>query len=428
MTPMRFAGWLDAGGPRRWTAALSRWGARADDDRPTSPNRDDEDEFSGIVRRRPLVLLRDSDAGAEVAWVDPNIVVLSGEELADLDERGSARSISGIIVDLTPGIVRRSGSFRRCVERRLFERVPTVALVASARGAREAARLGVFATVWCEGERSEALTRASTLCTRMAREEREDAQVAYASLLASHRELGATHQLLRARADEDEGRGAMLVHDLRSPLGVVHGAISELLLDLGEGPDRELVTLAADATRQLEALIDRLEQLYAGAGEPSHPTRVDVAALAEGVADGLRHAPAARGKMLRVRHDGPAHIVADRQDLVRVLSNLAGNALRHARSDVEIIVGACERELSIEVKDDGPGLPSAMREGLFVRARRSPGAGRMGLGLAIVQRAVMRHGGRVEPHDRREREGVSGACFVVRLPIDAPSTNTHDGR
>jgi signal transduction histidine kinase len=93
------------------------------------------------------------------------------------------------------------------------------------------------------------------------------------------------------------------------------------------------------------------------------------------------------------------------------------NAVRHARSRVELHVRASESEVRLEVLDDGPGIDAAdlpqLFEPLFRADRtRNSATGGAGLGLAIVRRLSAALGGTVEAENRVE----GGARFVVRYP------------
>ena len=105
---------------------------------------------------------------------------------------------------------------------------------------------------------------------------------------------------------------------------------------------------------------------------------------------------------LRGSVDGTLDVPGERRLVRRALSNLISNALRHARSHVEVAVRRDGGQIHIEVDDDGPGVPPSDREHIFEPFwRREDGrddapARGFGLGLAIVRRIALRSGGRVE--------------------------------
>jgi signal transduction histidine kinase len=104
-----------------------------------------------------------------------------------------------------------------------------------------------------------------------------------------------------------------------------------------------------------------------------------------------------------------------------VLVNLLDNAVRHARSEVELRVRAEGEEVLFEVLDDGPGIAPddlpQLFEPLFRADRtRNSATGGAGLGLAIVQRLTVAHGGDVQAENRPG----GGARFVVRYPRRRP--------
>jgi signal transduction histidine kinase len=97
--------------------------------------------------------------------------------------------------------------------------------------------------------------------------------------------------------------------------------------------------------------------------------------------------------------------------LERVLTNVLDNAIRHARTRVEVTVAPGR----VEVTDDGPGFARAdlphVFEPLF-RGDRARGGGHAGLGLAIARRLARSHGGDVHAANR----AAGGACVTVTLP------------
>ncbi len=62
--------------------------------------------------------------------------------------------------------------------------------------------------------------------------------------------------------------------------------------------------------------------------------------------------------------------------------------------------------------DDGPGIPAAERDKLFLPYYSTKGRG-SGLGLAIVRRIIVEHGGSIEVHDNKP----TGTRFVIELPL-----------
>jgi signal transduction histidine kinase len=291
--------------------------------------------------------------------------------------------------------------------------VPVVALLEAA-GDDLAAALGAEALVLCRpGESLPAAgARALEICRALLAGPPEPPGSA-----RGHALLQETHRRLLARTVEARLGQAMVVHDLRSPLGVLRGVCAEL----GEAPGEVhpgLVPIMDRAVGQLEALVSRLEELHTPA-RPENRERLDAVELAHAIAAQTRVTAAGRHRDVVVRGEGPVYWHGDRQMLERVLLNLVGNALRHTHRRVEIRVAERHGSLRVAVLDDGPGLPAGIRADLFHRYVRDPATGRLGLGLAIVQSAVEEAGGRVRAYDRCEVAGERGpgACFVVRLPL-----------
>lgn len=103
--------------------------------------------------------------------------------------------------------------------------------------------------------------------------------------------------------------------------------------------------------------------------------------------------------------------------LRRALRNLLENARRHGGGEVRLSLQTRDGLAELRVRDQGPGVPAALRERIFEPFFRLPGAsereGGVGLGLALVRSIAQRHGGSVEYQDNPE----GGACFVLRLPL-----------
>jgi signal transduction histidine kinase len=204
-----------------------------------------------------------------------------------------------------------------------------------------------------------------------------------------------------------------IAHDLRTPLFTLRGSLEAIEHGIGDG---DQLRRAQDKATLLDRLVgdlftfSRLEY----AGPELERETLDIAQLAHEAADTVDPG------IVVVAPDDPIVLEGDHAVLVRVLVNLLDNAVRHARSHVELRVSASQDEVRLEVLDDGPGIDPAdlphLFEPLFRADRtRNSATGGAGLGLAIVERLTTAHGGTIEAGNRRE----GGARFVVRHPRTA---------
>jgi signal transduction histidine kinase len=185
-------------------------------------------------------------------------------------------------------------------------------------------------------------------------------------------------------------------HELRSPLTSMRTQL-EVTQHLGEGG---VLTedLLADVKRLSVLVEDLLLLARADADQrpPAVPETVDLRSLLEEVAASLTEPRVP----VRVLAGEPVLADADREELRRALANLVDNAVRHARSEVELDVAGADGDARIGVSDDGPGIDPVDRERVFDRFTRlddarGRDAGGSGLGLAIVRELVSRSGGTV---------------------------------
>lgn len=127
------------------------------------------------------------------------------------------------------------------------------------------------------------------------------------------------------------------------------------------------------------------------------------------------------GVAFEVETEGSIFVLADAQDLFRILFNLLHNAATVARqtrtlSTIEVTVERKEAMAVITVSDDGPGLPQPVRSQLFLGGRSLTGGS--GHGLAIARELAERNGGTL-----RTADVPRGATFLVEVPLDAASAD-----
>ncbi len=207
-------------------------------------------------------------------------------------------------------------------------------------------------------------------------------------------------------------------HELRSPLTSIRTQL-EVAERLGEGG-----ALPADLLVDVDRLSRLVEDLLllaradADTRGPARTVSVEVGAMLAAVAE---RTPSTVSLSAR---PGPAvEVLADPDELRRVVQNLVDNAVRHARSAVELEVLTDGPRVRVVVRDDGPGLPVEERERVFERfARRddarSRDVGGTGLGLPIARELAARAGGTVRLDDADPPWTLQA---VVELPT-APSS------
>jgi signal transduction histidine kinase len=206
-------------------------------------------------------------------------------------------------------------------------------------------------------------------------------------------------------------------HELRTPIANMRTA-----LEVGEGAmsPADWPLVSADLLTQvhrMQALVDDLlllARIDDGLPRAAHQL-VDLAALVRASAAEQVGGPIA---VTVVEPVPDASVRGDADQLRRVLVNLLGNGVRHARSRVRVSLSATASAWELAVDDDGPGIALEDRERIFERfvrldEHRARGGGGVGLGLAIVRRTVTAHGGTVVVADGGL---AAGARLIVRLP------------
>src|SRR5688572_28490945 len=215
-------------------------------------------------------------------------------------------------------------------------------------------------------------------------------------------------------------------HELRTPLAQIR-LLAELLR-MGKVPtedkDRSLRIIDQEALR-LSFLVDSILSFTPSQSGELSPVSTDVAAEIEEIVSAF--APLAQAHSVHLTTRLQRELVADvdRGALRQLLLNLLDNAVRYgpAGQNVTITTASAGDSWTMEVADEGPGIPADERERIFApyyRMKRDAGGpvGGTGIGLAVVRRLVKEHGGQVHVASVNGNS-VAGARFVVTLPIAA---------
>jgi NtrC-family two-component system sensor histidine kinase KinB len=218
----------------------------------------------------------------------------------------------------------------------------------------------------------------------------------------------------------------MIVHDLRNPLGSIMGSLRLIHTAFTEHdetlPITKLLRVAMRSGQKLYLLIDSLldlGRLETGEAELSK-AGVNVDALVHEAAEQVQPLALSRGQELTT-YVAPEvrQVFADRDLILRVLTNLLDNAVKFTSRNGHIALSAerMEEQLLFTVADDGIGVPPEYRQRIFERFMRLgsvKGVKGTGLGLAFCKLAVEAHGGRIWV----ESEVDKGSQFKFTLPLE----------
>ena len=209
---------------------------------------------------------------------------------------------------------------------------------------------------------------------------------------------------------------AKVSHDLRNIL-----TTASLFADRLESSKDPAIRRAAP---KLVGAIERAVNLCEGTlafGRAEEPAprlqRFALAPVVADIVDGERLAAGERD--VSFREDIPAglSIVADREQLSRILLNIVRNARQAIEAsgrggEIGVSAGEDLERWIICVSDTGPGLPRAAQENLFAAFKGGIRKGGTGLGLAIASELVRGHGGSL----RLEKTGEAGTSFTIQFP------------
>ncbi len=220
---------------------------------------------------------------------------------------------------------------------------------------------------------------------------------------------------------------ANVSHDLRTPLATLQGYIETLLINEDRhtpAQRRQYLEIAIKHCLRLNTLVSELLEL--ARMESAQMKITPEAFLLEELAGDIVQKFRLRAREARIGLDiippgGPAFVMADIALIERALENLIENALRYTPEagwvSVEISNG---KDITLSVRDTGPGIPEEELALIFNRfyhskGRLEDGTRHSGLGLAITQKIVELHQGRLGVDT-----GPGGTCFFFSLPPAPP--------
>ena len=230
----------------------------------------------------------------------------------------------------------------------------------------------------------------------------------------------------RTRADMSD----LIIHDLRNPLNLMHGAIQMLEMMMPKEvllENQELIDIGAAASDRMQRLIDSLldtSRMETGDIDLQYDT-VDVRLLIQDIHTQMSLAMQKRGieSVIDIPDKLPT-VCADEAKISRTIANLMDNALKFMPSGGKLYIMVVSQtavttpHLLISITDTGPGIPEEARAHIFDRFAQVDGKHKQygfGLGLAFCRLAVEAHNGRIWVEEGFD--GI-GSRFNFTLPIN----------
>lgn len=207
-----------------------------------------------------------------------------------------------------------------------------------------------------------------------------------------------------------------VAHEVRSPLARMEFAI-ELLQTADEDEQADLSQQLDNYLKEIDELVRELLRYSRLQHDESELTLTEVS-LSELVERSLSKVVDVYPNIsFKFSSKYDRVVTCDSQLLIIALANVLRNAGRFARTQCVVTWRETEHELAIAIEDDGAGLPPGKIQHIFepftrLDSGRSRDSGGYGLGLAIVQAIIYRHGGRVVVCDA----DIGGAKFTLILP------------
>ena len=244
-------------------------------------------------------------------------------------------------------------------------------------------------------------------------------------------ELRAANERLESLDRLKDDFMSSVTHELRTPLTAIR-TLAELMLDdsqMDAAQRQQFLGIVVAETERLTRMVNQvldLAKIESGHAQ-WHTSDVDLRALVQQAAQTVAEMLQQRGATLHVELPPQPlpTIRADPDRLMQVLLNLLTNAAKFVPAEggrVELRLRSDAEGLHVEVRDNGPGVPTDQRELIFEKFRQG-GDGLQrpqgtGLGLPISRQIVEHFGGRLVL-----REGGPGACFALTLPWAPPQAS-----
>lgn len=231
--------------------------------------------------------------------------------------------------------------------------------------------------------------------------------------------------------DERDAMLRLVAHDIRAPLGVISGAVTELVHPTVGNLNEEqrmllsLVKRSCDRLSRLATNLSFVSRVQSGTLVVKKAP-LDAGALLQQAVKAFRETDDVGSATLSVEAPDGLGFAGDRESLGVALANLLANAVRFAQkrvlARVDRVQGAGGDFVHLIIEDDGPGFPAETKGGdVFDRLHHSTREARSGsgLGLGIVRGVALAHGGIAVAENLQDAQ--AGAVRGARVRLELPA-------
>jgi signal transduction histidine kinase len=216
-----------------------------------------------------------------------------------------------------------------------------------------------------------------------------------------------------------------MAHDLKTPISNISFALTLLNREQENtnSPKNQFVSIIETETGRLK---DRARRILGMASvdavleDATDQTEIDIHELIEHTIDAFKmKLQETRGRIEKHLNAGKSVVKGSQLQLSSAIMNIIDNAVTYSQAGATIKIRTRNEGngISIEIEDNGPGIPSNEQELVFKKAYRVRGANKLpegfGLGLYLAKTSVEKNGGKLS----LSSDGVSGSCFVIQLPL-----------
>jgi signal transduction histidine kinase len=236
------------------------------------------------------------------------------------------------------------------------------------------------------------------------------------------KQLELAYEKLKQSNESKDRILQIVAHDLRTPVGGI-STLSHLLLDdtvRTEEEKKRYLEMIHQSSSQSLNMINELLQGHTNDSGELVKSRINVNSFLYNIAELMQHKAGEKQQSLTLQlPEAPLVIDCDAGKLSRVIHNLVANSIKFTQPGgcIELSTLRNNGQVEISVKDNGIGIPQALRQNLFsmnsqVKRRGTAGEKSFGIGLSVCKQIMEAHGGKIWVSS----EEGKGTVFTVGLP------------